>query len=438
MGNFAKTDTKKIIIDTLIVLLHITYGMSMLKVWLLDILPIPNYLDLAIITTIAFFLRFGGEFKLLTIKNNGFILLFFALYFADILQGFQFGFKASLFRFFMLVDIYLFMEYIYAIYIEKRKKTANPISGITVHFELFSAYNIAAIALCALLIFFHVISPYSNPLPLNSLISNNDLVGANYYFPGHLSLTSGSMRGLVSSNIPVLTGLTHEPHVLFYLIGPCFFFLLFRVKNSMWKVLLLYFLYFSILIISTSVTALISFIIVIVVEQLYNIVIGKGKTKNIIILIIVLSLLSWFMSIGKEIVDDVTLLMTNRISAGNDEGSKGFSFSMLMYIFSPSSLFGSGNMPGATGFELDNINIGYLSCVLDVIFIIIFVVKMFKNIISFDRSIHYCGLATLYFFLHTQKMGVQTFNFQYLSYYVILLLILDKEREQKHEFSIIQ
>ena len=136
-------------------------------------------------------------------------------------------------RILTMFDMYLFMEYAYAVYDESRKKKINDINSVFIPYEIFTVYNVVAVLLCAILLYVGVLNPYSNQLAPNSLTMSHYVnKGTIHFFPGFLSLTEGGMRGLISFNVPVLTGLSHEPHTLFLLIGPAFFLLLRRFQQK--------------------------------------------------------------------------------------------------------------------------------------------------------------------------------------------------------------
>ncbi len=420
------------LIDALILLLHLFYGMSMLKVWLIDPIPISGFISLIIITSIAYVFRFGLSFSLLKTKHNAIAVLFLVLYLADIMQNIFFDINQAITRFLLLVDVFLFMEYVFSLYLECKKINDNPINNVTKYFEYYIAYNLVAIFLCLALIIMGVLSSTGNPMHENSLLSSNISTGGHYYFPGYLSLATGNQRGLSLFNLPVLTGLSHEPHVLFLLAGPCFFFFLNRVANRAYLLFTLYILYFALLIISTSTTAILSFIIAFAIDQLYNVFIGSNKRRSIIVLVLIAGVVALFLSKGASIMDDVLAMMETKMEADEDVGSKGFSLTMLNYMITPESVFGRGNMPDGTGFALINQDIGYLTFILDFIFVFAFVVKTIKCVFSSDRHIHYYGMALLYFFIHNMKMSVQAFSFQYVSFWVILLVIIENEMSNKY------
>lgn len=422
------------LIDALFLLMHITYGMSMLKVWLLDAIPLRGVYVLFLISIIIYPLRFGFRFRLLKAKNNGIFWIFIMLYVADIIQNVSFNIEEVPYRFAFMLDLFLFMEYIYSLYLEGKKRGKNSLNNVTKYYEYYNLYNIIVVFLCLILIIIGVLSSRDNPMHINSLIQGNVEVGGQYYFPGHLSLAIDSQRGLAIFDLPVLTGLSHEPHVLFLFLGPCFFLFLLRTSNNTSLNLFLYFLYFALLVISTSASAIIVFGTVFIIDQLYKIFIDENKGRNIVALLFILGVLSIFLSKGGLVFEDISTMMVNKVGGDADigsMGSKSFSLAMLYYMVSPQSLLGRGNMPEGTGPEVLGQDIGYISCVLDLTFAFIYLFYTIKYVFNKDRQIHYYGMMFLYFFLHNLKMSVQSFNYPYISFFVVLLVIVGNVMDGK-------
>ena len=393
------------IVDFFIILLNITNGMCMLRVWFLDPLHISYGIDLCVLTILAYFFRFGAKIKLLHLKRNGLYLFFLFVYFADIIQNMFISNNMSLVtrRIVLLINVCFFMEYIYALYLETKSTSSYPTEKISKPYDIFSLYNVGAIILCAALIYIGVLSPYNNPIRANSLTFDNQALGmSQYYFIGHLSLGLNTMRGMVDFGIPLLTGLSHEPHVLWLLIGPSFFLLLLRFKNSSLFTVLLYITFLLVLIISTSTVAIIVFVFTITIEQLYSATMGKQKIRYGFIVLAVVAVVSWLMYKGGDIALQATTAMVEEKASIDsvDEGSMGFSMSMLQYMISPHSVFGRGNMPDGSGYKLGSQDIGLLSFILDIIFFAILTTKAVKLILSKDTVRHYWGMAFLYFLLH--------------------------------------
>lgn len=267
-------------------------------------------------------------------------------------------------------------------------------------------------------------------MQINSLIRDNvDNNGTDYYFPAYLSICSSRLSELNVLGFPSLLGLSHEPHVLFLLLGPGFFLLLNEFKD---KAVLSVLLYASILImfpIATSVTAILVFIVLFIIEQLYVVFIKKNK-KSFITFILVVGVLGLILFLNQDIISSVYEIVDAKASMDSDEGSKRVSVSMLKYIISPKTLIGLGNMPPGYGVALERENIGFITCVLDLIFFIMIIRKTFVNIFQKDSTIHYFGMSVLYFILHTMKMGVMTFSYPMISFFVVILVVLEQERHR--------
>lgn len=416
------------IFDAFVILLHITFGMSLFYSWFHDPLGVPHRLDIFFVTLIAYLARFGSNFHLYRSKHNTIFILFVILYVADIIQNVVLQPREGFLRIIVLADLVLFMEYVYSIYLETIRKGRSTIETITMGYEFYTFYNIVVTVLCASFIYTGVLSPYDNPLIDSSIINDNVNGGASYFFPGHLAISLNTFRGLSVLGIPLITGLSHEPHVLFYIVGPCFFFLLNRFSNRLLLTILLYFAVLLLLVISTSTTAILVFVIVFVIDSLYKISIGKKKIYNFLVLAIIVILFLWLASIGKEVVDTVVTMLDSKTNT--DNSSKDVTTELISYMYTPHDILGYGNMPNVRYGEYGTVDIGFISCILDILFFVTLLVKTIKNVFSRDNRIHYCGMALLYFVCHNMKMGVQTFFFPYLSFFVVLVVILDCEKDR--------
>ena len=418
------------IIDAIVILLNVTYGLSFLKVWLLDSWGLLYHIPIIVINSSMLLLRFGVNNRLFRIRERWLLFVFILIYLMDFFQQIMFGTIGDGFgRLLKLFYIVLFMEYLYNVYLEYTR-TNTSIQHLTESYEIFALYNIICVVLCAILLFLGFINPYDNAIEINSLIKDNvETLGANYYFPGHLSIATSSMRSLTQYNIPVLSGLTHEPHVLLYLIGPAFFLLIARFNNKPFITVVLYLLILIVLLITTTATAIFCFFIVVVIDQIYKFTIGKKKYKSLFLLLFVIVVAYYLYSSGSSILDETAGVLTEKTSTGVDEGSLGFSFSMLYYMLTPRSLFGLGNMPGVSGFEVMNCEIGLVSFILDMVLIISLYIKAISLCFSKDIKVHYYGLAVLYYLFHSIKNAYEIFDFQYISYILVLVLVLCQEKK---------
>ena len=410
------------IIDAFIIVIQVTYGMSMLKVWLLDPLTPLWDISVTVVMFVAYVIRVKHKFIL--IKNKGYFLpkLILLIYLIDVFQAFiigsvSFAFSRGLF----MLNIFLFMDYLISMDKEQKLDVKTFSSQITWPYEVYSYYNVITVLLCAILILSGIISPTDNTIEENTLIMGNIQNGESYYFPGHLSLAMSSFRLLSFLGIPLLTGLSHEPHVLWWLVGPCFYLLLDRFKDKR-GVYILFILAFLILaILSTSMTALMVFGGTLLLDMFYNTFMGKQKSGTLVVFIIAFAVFAYFLSKNEFLRDAVSIFAEEKI---NDDGSLGYSVSGLSYMFKPRSLIGWGNVTMlGWGRELNNADIGFITFFLDVFLLIALYYNAFKLFLSKDYHIHYIGLACLYFLLHSLKLGTQVFTFPYFAYIIVLIEI---------------
>ncbi len=420
-----------VLVDAFIIVMQVTYGMSMLKVWLLDPIGIPYYgLDIAILTILFYSIRFKSHFRLLA--KNGFSLpkLLIVICLLDCMQLLFHTFAGfALLRVIFTVNIFFFMEYLVSLYYEYRSRNKNCLFKLTNPYVVYSVYNVFAVCVCAILLMAGVISSTDNILPESSLLRGN-MELQTYFFPGHLSLALSSFRLLDYLGIPVLTGLSHEPHVLWWLVGPSLFLLLGRYKEKKGATLVFLIIFLLLSLLSTSFIALAVFASTLLLELFYYSFIEKQKKG--FVLVIFISIIGFTIVFIKSdfLVDALSLMLDEKLGAGTDGGSMGYTVSSLSYLFSPRSLFGWGNVTNlGWGYDLKGADIGLATFFLDIVFFVSLYVTAFKLFLSKDADRHYIGLACLYFLFHSLKMGTQVFTFPYFAFIVVLLSISNnKER----------
>lgn len=416
---------KNRVLDFLVITLNICHNMSMISVWVLTPIGLSSSTSLFIVTFLLFFFRFGAKVKFPPNSSNGIIFLFSTIYVFDIIQAilYERTIGVILDRFILLFDMLLFILYVYNIFVES-KSSNNRIGAITWSYEVYSIYNIITVILCATLIFLGVISESSNVLPVNRITIQKENIGEIVTFPGYLSLClSNTLRGLSSFNIPVLTGLSQEPHILCYLLGPAFFILLYRLRDNGREMILLYVFYVIVLVVSTSVTGITMFFIILLFEIFYSIKTNNNRKRNVIVLSAVLIAVTVFFVNNRDVTDSITELFLYKFDSESSSTSLNTSQSMLQYMLSPVDVLGMGNIPSAWGENSLNDNVGMMTSFLDVIFLAYLFVQAIKNVFSKNIMVHYVGLSCLYAFLHSLKLGVQMFSFPYLSFFVALTII---------------
>lgn len=141
------------IVDALILLLHITYDMSMVQVWFLDPFHIPYRLDIVILTIIVYIIRFGINFPLLKARGNDVFFLFTILYLFDVIQNLTGAYpRGAVVHAIKFVDMFFFMQYVYSMYMENKLAGKEMACNFRAY-EIYVAYNIAVVLICATLFF---------------------------------------------------------------------------------------------------------------------------------------------------------------------------------------------------------------------------------------------------------------------------------------------
>ena len=314
----------------------------------------------------------------------------------------------------------LLMEYLYEMCKENNNLTS--FNRICVPLECYTIYNCIVVLIAALLIFTGVLSAFDNPVSdaFSIFKENHENNNTDYYFPGYLSVSASHLSLLGYLGIPLLEGLSYEPHVLSYSIIPAWFLLQSSIKDkaSIFK-FISYFLLFSTICISTSATAVLCLSTTVFIETLW-LGFKKGNIRPLIIIVIIIILLSLFLA---QFYEELNVYMANKI--GKEDGSRDYSENNLKYILFASGLFGKGIVNNHAGYELIHDNIGYISSAFIIFLYISSIFKSIKLMLSADYNKHYIGLACLYFWLHSLKLGIQTFSYPYFIFFIFIISISD-------------
>lgn len=399
-----------------------------MRVWILDPLGFPYNLDLLLLSLICYFIRFGRKpLELMKLPKSSIIKILLLIYFFDFVQNLFEKPGLSFARIILMINIFIFLDYLYKSISTNSCMKRKPLDIICSPYENYSAYNVLFAIICALFIFGGILSPTSNKMSINSLIQHNIGEGGDYYFPGYMSVALGGERALADIGIPVLTGLSHEPHVLFLIIGPAFFLLLRRLSDSRIKTFSLYIMYLIMIIIATSVTATLVFLFTLLIEQIYSFLVKKEMASGILFIASIGVFILVIILYGGFVIEAMTLMIESKTEANYDNSSRDFSAELLKYMVTPKALFGSGNMPGVWGFGMSAANIGLITCVLDLYLYARLLFDVIKNVFSRNPVIHYIAMASFYFLLHIIKVGALVFNFVLLSFFVFLIYCLERK-----------
>ncbi len=409
-----KNKSDLVFFDWVFIILNITFHLSIVKVFTFDLLPIPPIISLFGFNLLSLLFRWKGNLSfLIEARRSVLLLLLFLIYVFDIVQNLFNNPESAISRFFTLMSVFLFCSYLYNL-AGKKKTYAESVFTITKPYILYGSYNVFIIILAGLLIFIGVLSPTSNLLSVNSLTKVDVGSGQAYYFPGYISIVTESFRVLADWGIPMITGLSHEPHVVNYIVLPSLFFLICIDKMQKWR-LLIYSAYVIELFLAYSTTAVACLGFIIVIDAIWSFSIGKNITSLIPLVLVVLIVVFGYGGTFFNMISDEFVRKTV-----TETGSMEYSSEMLRYLTHPKSLFGAGNMPGSVG-DLELKDVGAITFLLDTFFYLVLIVSIFRMVISRDKRFHYVGLACLYVALHSLKVSFLAFNYPYFVFIVFIV-----------------
>lgn len=408
------------LIDAFVLLFQICLGFS--------ILPYIFGSDSKVLQLICFFiiilfhfLRFGVPAISFIKLSPLYTILFFILFFDFFQDSLRLG-DISLIRFLQLCNFVVLLSYLYKAY--KFYRIKNFVNGFYAKFIIFSPYIIyclyvvLTIFLSFSLIMTGVLSINDNPLTeSNFALGKGDLDhGTLYSFPGYLSIINLGSRLF---NLPVFCGLCHEPHVSCYFIMPSLFMLLALDLKNLEKAIVV-FLYLSALVLGFSATAFAVVGICAFTHILYLAVI-KGKARAITLFLISAAVIAFVLT---PIVDEVwNNIFVSRVMS-DDDSSKNISQDFINYIITPSDILGTGNVDEGRMLSYFVRNqIGFVTCVLDVSFFVVFLYRCFVLIFRGNDKLHFMGLACFYFILHSLKIPMLAFHSNYIVFVCFFLTI---------------
>ena len=395
------------IIDFIVIILQVGYPLTILS----EMIMFPYHIGITAFMIITYLFRFKRKNDpFATILKSRLYVLFFFICLFDILQFLIMDFGLFVSKILLTVNYFLFLQYLNNMFNNISEGNKNRFFA---PYMLYGVYNLMTILVAALLISLGVLSATSNPISF-SFMDNNISMGASYYFPGFLSVALDNYR--VLSDIPILMGLTHEPHVLCFLFLPVAFLLQCFLKKNLWRILI-YVVTGMVLVISMSTTAIITFAAVLIVELVWNF--GRTRRLSSIVIISLMAMLA--VTYFPELLSDTQFFMTNKFDV--DTGSLNYSENLLRYVVTPTGFLGTGNIGMGNFFERANSQIGFVTAILDVIFYFALCFKILRLINTKNDVTHYIGMASLYFALHLLKVSFLVFNYPYL---IFMMFIIEK------------
>jgi len=418
------------ILDTLFILAYSVGYVSLIKYITYAIFPIPESIQLFLFLSIIYLIRFGGKRVCGKKVSGNLVYLLIGLYFWELIQGLIVGGDVNG----MLVIITnlcsTFVAFKYMSNIINTESTINPVINA---YSVYMYYTLFIVIASSFLILSSILPPYSNQLGYNSLFkSNMETMNAVYYFPGYLSVVYRTPSIFLSRfDFPSLSGLSHESQAMYFTIYPAFFLLLYKSnkKNTERNILILFFLT---TVLTTSLTAAISFIITYCLHLFWKIKV-KGQYKSSLVILISIALVVIYV-LTSQLNTIIGAFITEKADFDTVGSSGSDSLSMIQYVISPTGLLGQGIFSSTDDQRMQfSMNCGYISSIIIISFFIYYIYISIKNIFSEKLICHAIGLASFYFIAHSFKYGIQLFNSNYLFFIVFLLSYAEIMRKRTRQ-----
>ncbi|MEI7423446.1 MAG: hypothetical protein WCK18_15195 [Prolixibacteraceae bacterium] len=405
---------KTYLFDAFIILFILTINLTIIQDTVFGNIPFAYRIFInSGILIIAFFIRFRTKiFKIKYLPNIAIILC--AIWVMDIVQLVIFRSSGlhitSLYILITLYALYLYncIEY-YSIFFSSYKKSFEIVLSPYIYISL---YNVFIVILAFILILLGVIQANSNPVEY-SLLTPNINAGVDYFYPAHLSIVSAAeFRLSILGDIPMITGLTHEPHVLCFMVFPALFFILANqnLKKRIKYLMIVVYSFVGLLCMST--TTILCLIIVIILHLLSNSLLQKrGYITLILAIVLIIVGYILFGTILKEVILFKTTIAT---------GSRDYSSNMLLFMLTPKSILGFGTVLAPQEIFSGKYQVGLISSFLLILFYMYFFIKIITFVFSKNQITHYIGLGLLYFSLHMLKLGNLIFEYPFLIFMIVV------------------
>ena len=239
------------------------------------------------------------------------------------------------------------------------------------------------------------------------LESNLDRIGFNYYWCYFtMVMQEFTLRIPFFQDDGYLMGLYHEPHLFAYSVFPALILLLGIYRKKVSKYLIIAVIVLSFLF-SGSITSMLSLTACLATYFVINS--RRNLWTTLLGVMIVIGGVILFLSLSDStFIDFVEFQM-------DDSGSKQYSESTLMFAFTPKTLLGSNILsPGEYIDELRlagiwTSDVGYVCFLLNVSFILSYVINVIKLVTINDALANAVGYASMYYLLHSAKIGVMVF-----------------------------
>lgn len=401
-------------IDSLIVLLNLATGQGCVLLFL--IIPqfllqgssLRTYLIVAFVDIIYLLLRFQHSHNY---RLNGFSIfgLVFFLLLYNVVNCLRTG-EEYLSPFFYVLQICLFVLILYKLYSEYHSNKADILYLLCKGF-----FCLAVLSVIGMIVSFIMASMgimLESSLPAMDFLESNQAGGGEYKWLNLTMLDFAPLRVPFFQEYGMFTGLYHEPHVLTYMVFPFFMLCIAYIKNRFHSIVLLL-VSLMIVLLSGSFTNIAVLLACFIIYSATHL--KKSFWTIIIISVLVIIPVYYFINSNEVFF----LFIESRMD--EDNASQGFSLRLLEYMFYPKSLLGT-NFFSTKYVEMSNstADIGWIAFIINSFILFSFVRNIHRLFKAGNREALSVALASLYFILHSAKMGMLLYH-QSLFYFLLFI-----------------
>lgn len=241
------------------------------------------------------------------------------------------------------------------------------------------------------------------PITVDYMLANDEYY--QYYFSYFSVVSDTELRVPFFQDFGVLCGMYHEPHIFALNVFPCLFLLLGFAKNHLQTIILIFAMVLCVFF-AGSATNIIALTLCIIVFSLLGIKRRFLGTAIAVTAIVLLALA--YNSYDTTFAD----FLTGRFDELNS--SQLYSRNLLEFAFTPKTLFGT-NILSTTVVDdffhagYSSSDVGFLAFFLNIGFIITYLINTIKLLLSKQSVASAVGYASLYYLLHSAKVGLMMY-----------------------------
>lgn len=261
-----------------------------------------------------------------------------------------------------------------------------------------------------------------NRVPIDAdFLNSNASKGADYVW-SYLSIIiydPTEIRVPFFQDNGVLCGLFHEPHIFTLNLFPCLILLLGFANRPLIKILIVVSSILTVFF-AGSATNIIVVGICLLVYFLLNF--KKAFIKTSFLLALIVFFVVYYISIDNTLFEFVLDRMNS------DNTSQQYSLALLEFAFTPKTLFGTGFLDTSVVEDLmynsySSSDVGLIPFVLYLVFLIGYIWNTGRLLLSKEKVAFTIGMASLYYILHSAKVGM-TIMIQTLPILIVFLQVV--------------